>query len=614
MAATQVARNNSFNGFDEFVNLPSSPALTPRLQPTKPAQMAANATNGGPSSSTAAANTGAASASASTPAINMRTVGLDENQPPPPPGSSPEALFRYYLAAELRKAGTRPDEALLDRYVKNHFDSLFKNKQPATASASTSNAVPKPAPTPRAISVKPSSSSSAPEPIALQRLPVPRKSPAVPTPAVTPRSAPEAGPSSQPAPVARDRADSPPELQAPDSPSASAKSFSPLSTPPALAAVDEIEELDFTKGFKQSEATFDGAALDSFGFVDGSDLGSRAFRASAFNREADEPFSIDPHMMQMDTASSLELLGSTSKGAPVAAAPQCDVSAMSEDGLSDLEEEDSKEKLAGLLEHHKQQQQLGFYGSQASGSNAGDSRDSTPATGSGSTPSAMSRVAAFPNDAKPDPEEYKKLSSKEKRQLRNKISARNFRTRRKEYITHLEEQVADRDSIIEGLRQQLSQVTMEKASLQEEVRTLKARTISQNDVGKILEALQKNLSPGNSTLTVAPPQQPAAQAGFDSATNAGSGTPLTPSAFFSFADGSRPSTPTSIASFGSASAGAAANCVPGSPRASSPRPSLLRRSSPSLIAQPNTKKDVGPQSSFWGGVGGAAGQSFTPVC
>jgi hypothetical protein len=37
----------------------------------------------------------------------------------------------------------------------------------------------------------------------------------------------------------------------------------------------------------------------------------------------------------------------------------------------------------------------------------------------------------FPDDWRPSPEEYKKMSSKEKRQLRNKISARNFRVRRK---------------------------------------------------------------------------------------------------------------------------------------------------------------------------------------
>lgn len=36
-----------------------------------------------------------------------------------------------------------------------------------------------------------------------------------------------------------------------------------------------------------------------------------------------------------------------------------------------------------------------------------------------------------PADWRPSPEEYKKMSSKEKRQLRNKISARNFRVRRK---------------------------------------------------------------------------------------------------------------------------------------------------------------------------------------
>lgn len=36
-----------------------------------------------------------------------------------------------------------------------------------------------------------------------------------------------------------------------------------------------------------------------------------------------------------------------------------------------------------------------------------------------------------PDDWRPSPEEYQKMSSKEKRQLRNKISARNFRVRRK---------------------------------------------------------------------------------------------------------------------------------------------------------------------------------------
>lgn len=43
----------------------------------------------------------------------------------------------------------------------------------------------------------------------------------------------------------------------------------------------------------------------------------------------------------------------------------------------------------------------------------------------------MATTSMEPDDWRPTPEEYKKMSSKEKRQLRNKISARNFRVRRK---------------------------------------------------------------------------------------------------------------------------------------------------------------------------------------
>ncbi len=46
-------------------------------------------------------------------------------------------------------------------------------------------------------------------------------------------------------------------------------------------------------------------------------------------------------------------------------------------------------------------------------------------------PAMLSTTSCDPDDWRPTPEEYKKMSSKEKRQLRNKISARNFRVRRK---------------------------------------------------------------------------------------------------------------------------------------------------------------------------------------
>ncbi|KAI8637260.1 hypothetical protein BD408DRAFT_424862 [Parasitella parasitica] len=48
----------------------------------------------------------------------------------------------------------------------------------------------------------------------------------------------------------------------------------------------------------------------------------------------------------------------------------------------------------------------------------------------------------------------KKMTSKERRQLRNKISARNFRVRRKEYITQLEERVAEHEKTINDLKQE----------------------------------------------------------------------------------------------------------------------------------------------------------------
>ncbi|KAL8278577.1 hypothetical protein RQP46_009069 [Phenoliferia psychrophenolica] len=76
---------------------------------------------------------------------------------------------------------------------------------------------------------------------------------------------------------------------------------------------------------------------------------------------------------------------------------------------------------------------------------------------------------------KPDPESYKKLDSKAKRQLRNKISARNFRHRRKEHITTLEEQIQKRDECIDRLRDEVGSMKDENKSLHSEVSLLKGK-------------------------------------------------------------------------------------------------------------------------------------------
>ncbi|KAI6021681.1 hypothetical protein BKA83DRAFT_21810 [Pisolithus microcarpus] len=70
-----------------------------------------------------------------------------------------------------------------------------------------------------------------------------------------------------------------------------------------------------------------------------------------------------------------------------------------------------------------------------------------------------------PEDWRPSPEEYKRMSSKEKRQLRNKISARNFRVRRKEYITTLEGDIAERDRLIDAIRAELGSSKSENIAL-----------------------------------------------------------------------------------------------------------------------------------------------------
>lgn len=92
---------------------------------------------------------------------------------------------------------------------------------------------------------------------------------------------------------------------------------------------------------------------------------------------------------------------------------------------------------------------------------------------------------------RPSAEEYNKLSSKEKRQLRNKISARNFRNRRKEYITLLEEQVQERDKLIDNLRDQVASLRLQNTELANEVRAQQARGTSAVDVSKLLGALQR---------------------------------------------------------------------------------------------------------------------------
>lgn len=594
MAATQVARNSSFNGFDDLVNkVPSSPALQPRARTASSASQASltNAAESCMKTNTASSSSSSTSAAST---LNMRKVGLDENQPPPPPGSSPEVFFRYYLAVELRKAGTQPSEALLDRYVRNHFDSLFKNKGNAQqACTSDTSALSRPRASTWQVTVA-----------AVTRPPPPQTKAVAAAPAIvsvatrTPQHVAFA-----PVVSAADNAVSPPELDTTaESPALSSRSYSPVATPPVLNSIGEDDALvDFSTVFGEpsscllaepSQHIALGSSSTAIKFEDDSDQMLGFFRTSPFRTTEMESATIDPHVVESGAVNPFSMAMPCISPADLTTAnTNTNNSCYTIDNTTGQVQ--IKDVATPMSEDDDEEHDSDEHGSGRSG-------DNSPWKGSKSKPlNTIPMAVGDINYLKPDPEEYKKLSSREKRQLRNKISARNFRTRRKEYITQLEEQISDRDTIIEGLRQQISELSVENKSLKEEVKTIKGRTISSTDVGKILEALQ--------SITVPPWAGGVGGNGVSSGrTSPSQEMPLTPGALLNFGNeggGSRPATPTVM--------------LPGSPRSQSPRPSLLRRSSPSLMAQANTKKDVAPSmsSSFWGGVGGgSASSTFMPVC
>jgi len=87
--------------------------------------------------------------------------------------------------------------------------------------------------------------------------------------------------------------------------------------------------------------------------------------------------------------------------------------------------------------------------------------------------------------------DMKKLTSKERRQIRNKISARNFRVRRKEYIQNLETTKEQQQEEINLLRQALLHLQEENTKLQQEI-----------------EELRKQKQQNTKTIVASPPSPP----------------------------------------------------------------------------------------------------------
>lgn len=103
-------------------------------------------------------------------------------------------------------------------------------------------------------------------------------------------------------------------------------------------------------------------------------------------------------------------------------------------------------------------------------------------------------------------EEGKKLSSKERRQLRNKVSARAFRSRRKEYIGQLEGEIAVKVNENTDLRSQNRALMEENTRLSDLTRML----LSSPSFSGFLDTLSQN-TVAQPAPTPAPVQQPERQ-------------------------------------------------------------------------------------------------------
>ncbi|KAJ6572259.1 hypothetical protein B0H19DRAFT_1231778 [Mycena capillaripes] len=106
----------------------------------------------------------------------------------------------------------------------------------------------------------------------------------------------------------------------------------------------------------------------------------------------------------------------------------------------------------------------------------------------------------LPADWRPPPEVFQKMSSKEKRQLRNKISARNFRVRRKEYISTLEDNIAERDRLLSAIRSELGSTQSENLALRQEIAALKRTLLDNRGPAPVLPPPAPLSSPSLSAL------------------------------------------------------------------------------------------------------------------
>lgn len=93
------------------------------------------------------------------------------------------------------------------------------------------------------------------------------------------------------------------------------------------------------------------------------------------------------------------------------------------------------------------------------------------------------------------------MTSKEKRQLRNKLSARAFRNRRKTYINELEDHIKDRDTLIDAIRNELSNFRSENDDLRREIEMLKKAALEPTEGMTPVSSVPASTSSSQSSST-----------------------------------------------------------------------------------------------------------------
>ncbi|KAK9475110.1 uncharacterized protein V1510DRAFT_410064 [Dipodascopsis tothii] len=131
--------------------------------------------------------------------------------------------------------------------------------------------------------------------------------------------------------------------------------------------------------------------------------------------------------------------------------------------------------------------------------------------GSGSSGSSKKQLQDMDDDERLlASEEGKKLSSKERRQLRNKVSARHFRLRRKEYITHLEALVAAKSNESSSLKSENDVLKEENKKLTQALQNLLVQQqlyVSPSPPGSVYENEYEAALPGAVPALMAPAGQ-----------------------------------------------------------------------------------------------------------